>query len=60
MAKADKWQPADLEWLAKQWEGLLADIVYPGRKLAIRALYRLTGAYLRGQGKRIGNAAGFN
>lgn len=60
MRKTEKLKPEDLKWLANQWEDLMAEISYPSRKLAIHVLWRLTDTYMRGQGKRVGNSAGFH
>jgi len=45
----------DLTCLASCWEGIVETVEYPTRRFAVRVLYEVTEAYLRGQGIRLGN-----
>jgi hypothetical protein len=50
---------ADITYLAREWEDLVAIIEYPTRSFIISSLWALAKTYLRGQGIRMGNWQGF-
>ena len=54
-----KYEAADITWLAKTWERIVAEIEYPTKRFVIDVGYHIAEVFLRGRGIRLGSYQSF-